>query len=205
MKLPFVLCCLFLVSQASKAQPHTLFKIKNDSTGFELTMEGASHLASLPLKCIEQEFPNKTSHTSNSDSDHVLLPSQLHPAFYGCFDWHSSVHGHWMLVKLLKLFPAMPEAHAIRTVLNRTITKETIEKEVKYFDLPLTASWERTYGWAWLLKLDEELNGWNDNDGKNWHNTLQPLTTKIVGVWKSFYRNKRIQTAPVCILTPRLG
>ena len=91
-----------------------------------------------------------------------------------------------MLVKLLKLFPAMPEAHAIRTVLNRTITKETIEKEVKYFDLPLTASWERTYGWAWLLKLDEELNGWNDNDGKNWHNTLQPLTTKIVGVWKKF-------------------
>nr|WP_287424151.1 DUF2891 family protein [Candidatus Brachybacter algidus] len=68
--------------------------MKKDSTGFELTIKGASHLASLPLKCITQEFPNKTNHTSNSDSDHVLMPKQLHPAFYGCFDWHSSVHGH---------------------------------------------------------------------------------------------------------------
>ncbi len=160
-----------------------MFVIKKDSSGFELAAAGASHLASLPLKCIEQQFPNKTSHTSNSDSDHSLLPRQLHPAFYGCFDWHSCVHGHWMLVKLLKLFPGLPEADAIRNAINKTITKENIEQEVKYFDRPLTASWERTYGWAWLLKLDEELLTWNDEDGKRWHEALQPLTKKVVGIW----------------------
>jgi hypothetical protein len=163
-----------------------LFLIKKDSSGFELTVKGASHLASLPLKCITQEFPNKTSHTSNSDSDHVLLPKQLHPVFYGCFDWHSSVHGHWMLIRLLKLFPFMPEAAAIRAALNKTITKENIIKEVNYFSLPLTASWERTYGWAWILKLDEELLTWNDADGKRWHEAMLPLTQKIVQIWTNF-------------------
>ena len=88
-----------------------------------------------------------------------------------------------MLVKLLKLFPALPEANAIRNAINKTITKENIEQEVKYFDRPLTASWERTYGWAWLLKLDEELLTWNDEDGKRWHEALQPLTKKVVGIW----------------------
>lgn len=168
------------------AQSSPMFLIKPDSTGFQLTEKGASHLASLPLKCIEQQFPNKTSHTSNSDSDHVLLPRQLHPAFYGCFDWHSSVHGHWMLVRLLKLFPGLPENSSIRNTINKTITKENIEQEVRYFEMPLTASWERTYGWGWLLKLDEELLGWNDEDGKQWHAALQPLVKKIVQVWKAY-------------------
>lgn len=165
---------------------NSLFSVKKDSTGFVLTEKGASHLASLPLKCILQEFPNKTSHTSNNDSDHVLLPQQLHPAFYGCFDWHSSVHGHWMLIRLLKLYPSLPEASAIRTTLNKTITKENIIKEVKYFSLPLTGSWERTYGWAWILKLDEELYNWEDEDGKKWHEAMQPLTQKIEELWMKF-------------------
>jgi hypothetical protein len=177
---------LLFIAVTSRAQVSTMFVIKKDSSGFELTLAGASHLASLPLKCIGQEFPNKTNHTSNSDSDHVLLPRQLHPAFYGCFDWHSCVHGHWMLVKLLKLFPALPEAAAIRKAINSTITKENIEQEVKYFDMPLTASWERTYGWAWLLKLDEELLNWNDEDGKRWQEALQPLVNKVVEIWTKY-------------------
>lgn len=163
-----------------------LFTAKADSSGFTLTAKGASHLASLPLKCILQEFPNKTNHTSNNDSDHVLLPKQLHPAFYGCFDWHSSVHGHWMLIRLLKLFPDLPEAADIRNTLNRTITTENINSEVKYFSLPFTASWERTYGWAWILKLDEELYTWNDPDGKKWHEAMHPLTQKIEELWMKF-------------------
>jgi hypothetical protein len=163
-----------------------LFTVKKDSTGFMLTENGASLLASLPLKCILKEFPNKTNHTSNNDSDHVLLPVQLHPAFYGCFDWHSSVHGHWMLIRLLKLFADLPEAAAIRNTLNKTITAENIINEVKYFNLPLTSSWERTYGWAWILKLDEELYGWNDADGQRWHKALQPLTQKIEELWMKF-------------------
>ncbi|MBS1761225.1 MAG: DUF2891 domain-containing protein [Bacteroidetes bacterium] len=168
------------------AQHTEMFKVSKDSTQFDLTIAGASHLATLPLKCIGQEFPNKTSHTSNSDSDHVLLPHQLHPAFYGCFDWHSCVHGHWMLVALLKKFPNMPESKQIRTAINNNITPEKILQEVKYFDMPLTSSWERTYGWAWLLKLDEELANWDDADGKMWHNALQPLTEKIISSWLKY-------------------
>ncbi|MES1221125.1 MAG: DUF2891 domain-containing protein [Bacteroidota bacterium] len=179
------LLILFFTTQA-KAQINDLFVIKKDSSGFVLTVKGASHLASLPLKCMAQEFPNKTNHTSNSDSHHVLLPRQLHPAFYGCFDWHSCVHGHWMLIRLLKLFPNMPEAAEIRNAINKTITKENILQEVKYFEMPLTGSWERTYGWAWLLKLDEELFTWNDEEGKRWHDYLQPLTQKILQVWTKF-------------------
>lgn len=163
-----------------------LFSVKKDSSGFELTLNGASHLASLPLRCIAQEFPNKTSHTSNSDSDHVLLPRQLHPAFYGCFDWHSSVHGHWMLVRLLKLYPNLPEAAAIRAALSKNITTENIRSEVNYFSMPLTGSWERTYGWAWILKLDEELNNWEDADGKRWKAAMAPLSEKIIALWMKF-------------------
>lgn len=176
---------LFSIVHA-EAQVNELYIPNKDGSGFELTVKGASHLASLPLRCIGQEFPNKTNHTSNSDTDHVLLPHQLHPAFYGCFDWHSCVHGHWMLIRLLKLFPNMPEASLIRATINKTITKENILQEVKYFEMPLTASWERTYGWAWLLRLDEELFTWNDADGKRWHDFLQPLTQKIVTVWMNF-------------------
>lgn len=186
MKLKYIFILILFASSTAKSQVNDLFAVKKDSSGYELTMKGASHLASLPLKCITQEFPNKTSHSSNTDSDHVLLPKQLHPAFYGCFDWHSSVHGHWMLIRFLKFFPSMPEATAIRAALNKTITKENIIKEVKYFSLPLTASWERTYGWAWILKLDEELLTWNDADGQRWQEALQPLTQKIVQLWTNF-------------------
>ncbi len=168
------------------AQTEKLFEVNGDGSGFHLTLKGASHLASLPLKCIDKEFPNKTNHTSVTDSDHVLLPSALHPAFYGCFDWHSSVHGHWMLIRLLKKFPQMPEATAIRKALSRSLTPENIKGELHYFDLPLTSSWERTYGWAWILKMDEELQGWEDADAKRWREALHPLTEKIVSLWTAF-------------------
>lgn len=177
---------LLFINITGNAQPAELFRIKKDSSAVELTQSGASLLAALPLKCILQEFPNKTNHTSVSDSDHVLLPSQLHPSFYGCFDWHSCVHGHWMLVRLLKQFPGMPEASRIRQVLNTTLNPEKIKGELRYFSLPLTASWERTYGWAWILKLDQELQQWNDADGRKWREALKPLTAKMVDLWMQF-------------------
>jgi len=186
MKKTISVAALIALSFTVEAQVNNLFKIKKYSSGFELTMKGATHLASLPMKCIAQQFPNKTSHTSNTDSDHVLLPKQLHPAFYGCFDWHSSVHGHWMLIRLLKQFPNLPEAAKIKEVLNTTLTKENLNKEANYFDMPLTVSWERTYGWAWILKLDEELFRWDDADAKRWHEALQPLTKKVVALWSAF-------------------
>ncbi|MDR1054550.1 MAG: DUF2891 domain-containing protein [Prevotellaceae bacterium] len=153
---------------------------------FELNEEGASRLAALPLKCLHQEYPNKTSHTSMSDSDHIMTPRQLHPVFYGCFDWHSCVHGHWMLVRLLKDFPQLPEATAIRAAINRNINPENMAQEIAYFRIPLSRSWERTYGWAWLLKLQQELTTWNDEDGIHWRIALQPLCDTIISRWMDF-------------------
>lgn len=152
-----------------------------------LTAAVADKLAQLPLHCIQQEFPNKTSHTADSASDARLLPSQLHPAFYGCFDWHSSVHGHWMLVRLLKTFPNLNNKAAIINTLNNTFQTDKMSAEAAYFNTYKVAkNFERTYGWAWLLKLDEELATWDNPDAKKWRAAMQPLTQEIVALWKAY-------------------
>src|SRR5436190_17523208 len=102
-----------------------------DGGVFTLTRAEASHFASLALKCVAREYPNKPDHTLNDSSD-VQGPRALHPAFYGCLDWHSSVHGHWMLVRLLRLFPDLAEAGRIRAALNGNLTDSNIKAEVTY-------------------------------------------------------------------------
>lgn len=147
----------------------------------------ADKLAHMPLHCIHQEFPNKTSHVANSDTDAVLLPSQLHPSFYGCLDWHSSVHGHWMLIRLLKTFPDMKSRDEILATLNNTFQPEKMKAEADYFNKYAVAdTYERTYGWAWLLKMDEELATWNNDDARRWHKAMQPLTEVILRLWKNY-------------------
>jgi len=150
-----------------------------------LAIDRASHFATLAVRCVEKELPNKIDHLINDASD-VRRPKDLHPAFYGCLDWHSSVHGHWMLVRLLRTFPALPEAAQIRKSLDATMTAENILAEVAYFSGANRQSFERTYGWAWLLQLATELDGWNDSDGKRWALNLQPLTQAIVDRYLSF-------------------
>src|SRR6476660_2879565 len=150
-----------------------------------LTQLQASHFAALAMKCVQKEFPNKLDHVNN-DADDVRSPRAMHPAFYGCFDWHSTVHGHWMLVHLLKLFPSMPEAPAIRVALGQNLSNQNIAGEVAYLKQANRASFERTYGWAWLLKLAEELHGWNDEDGKRWSANLQPLADALVEKYLAF-------------------
>lgn len=177
---------LLLSSVTLFSQTHAFYTTNKDSSQFNLTLEGASHFASLPLKCLQQEYPNKTSHLSVSDSDHLRTPKQMHPAFYGCFDWHSCVHGHWMLVNLLKKFPQMPEANAIRAAISTNITPENIKGEIDYFISPLSKNYERTYGWAWLLKLQQELIGFNDPDAIRWRNTLQPLCDTVIKLWMDY-------------------
>src|SRR5262249_27377888 len=113
-------------------------------------------------------------------------PRTMHPAFYGCFDWHSTVHGHWMLARLLRLYPDLPEAAEIRAALNGNLSAENIATEVVYLKQPNRASFERTYGWAWLLKLAEELRGWNDADGERWSQNLQPLAEALVANYLAF-------------------
>src|SRR2546423_5653390 len=150
-----------------------------------LTQPQASHFAALALKCVQKEYPNKLDHTIN-DKDDVRSPRAMHPAFYGCFDWHSTVHGHWMLVHLLKVFPGMPEAKEIRRALNANLSEKNIAGEVAYLKQANRASFERTYGWAWLLKLTEELRGWNDDDGLRWSRNLQPLADGFVEKYLAF-------------------
>ncbi|SEM23067.1 Protein of unknown function [Aquimarina amphilecti] len=145
----------------------------------KLTKDQASNLAELPLACIHTEYPNKLGQTIGSKED-LGEPKVLHPAFYGCFDWHSAVHGHWSLVKLLKSFPEMEKAAEIKAKLIESISKEHIEAEVLYFKGKHNTSYERTYGWAWLLKLAEEIHTWEDPIAKDLEQNLQPLTDVIV-------------------------
>jgi len=162
----------------------------------ELTLEQAEYLVQLPLKCMQQEFPNKLGQVVGSVED-LQSPKDLHPAFYGCFDWHSSVHGHWMLVELLKRFPEMKNAKAVRKKLLENISAENILDEIKYFEGKHNNSYERTYGWAWLLKLAESLHTWEDDDGKKMASHLKPLTNLI--------RNKYIDFLPKLYYPIRVG
>ena len=163
------------------------------NTSKSLTEKQASHFAALALKCVAREFPNKPEHVINNASE-VKSPQALHPAFYGCYDWHSSVHGHWMLIRLLKMFPSLPEAQRIRDALNQNLTAENIQAEVAYMKQPNRQSFERTYGWAWALKLAEELHSWNDTDGKKWFENLQPLAELLSKSYRSFLPK---QTYPI--------
>lgn len=144
-----------------------------------LTQERASLFSKMALKCIHQEYPNKPGEVLGSDRD-ARPVRDYRPAFYGCFDWHSSVHGHWMLVKLLKEFPEMPEGARIREAIARNITPDHISVEVSFFLDSNNRSFERTYGWAWLLKLATELHTWDDPQARQWETALQPLTDLIV-------------------------
>ena len=158
-----------------------------------LTEAQASHFAQLALKCVTREYPNKPEHVLN-DAPDVQSPKALHPAFYGCFDWHSSVHGHWMLVRLLGLFPDLPEAGDIRKALSATLSAENILAETAYLKQKNRQSFERTYGWAWLLKLAEELSLSRDTEEKNWARNLQPLVDALIDSYLQFLPK---QTYPI--------
>jgi hypothetical protein len=144
-----------------------------------LTEAQASHFANLALKCVGKEYPNKPEHVMNDRKD-IQSPKSLHPAFFGCYDWHSSVHGHWMLVRLLRTFPNLARGREIRKALGDNLSAENIRDETAYLKQPNRQSFERTYGWAWLLKLAEELSLWNDSDGRKWSKDLQPLVDAFV-------------------------
>jgi len=150
-----------------------------------LDLVEANRLAQLPLHCMDTEYPNKLNQTIGGDKD-LQSPKNLHPAFYGCFDWHSAVHGHWSLVSLLKQFPELGDKKLIIEKLKTNMSKENILAEVEYFYGKHNTSYERTYGWAWLLKLAEELHTWNDPLAKELESNLQPLTDLLVQKYIEF-------------------
>lgn len=144
-----------------------------------LTQASASNFAQLTLKCVQKAYPSQPGYVLNAPAD-VQLPDKVHPAFYGCYDWHSSVHGHWMLARLLRLFPSLPEAEPIRKALDRNLSAANIKVEAAYFGKPGTQAFERMYGWAWTLKLAEELHLSSSAEAKRWQQNLQPLTDMLV-------------------------
>jgi hypothetical protein len=134
----------------------------------------AGRLAGLALSCVHREYPNKIAHVMSGDED-AQPPRQLTPAFFGCYDWHSSVHGHWLLARLLRLHPEAPFADDARRALARSLSAENLSAEVRYLEGEGRVSFERPYGLAWLLQLGAELRESADPDARAWSAALEPL------------------------------
>lgn len=139
-------------------------------------VEAADRFARLALDCVHREYPNKIAHVLNDEAD-ALPPRLLTPAFFGCFDWHSSVHGHWLLARLARLYPDAAFAAPARAALSRSLTVSNIVAEARYFQAPGRSGFERPYGVAWLLQLAAELREWDDPDARGWLTALTPLET----------------------------
>lgn len=146
----------------------------------QFDVQAAQRFAGLALACVHKEYPNHLSHTLNSDAD-VKPPRELTPAFYGCFDWHSSVHGHWLLARLARTYPDAPFAPAARDALRQSLTAKNIAQEAAYLKGEGRASFERPYGLAWLLQLAAELREWEDPQAKEMAMNLRPLEDAAVG------------------------
>src|SRR5438046_6786193 len=142
-------------------------------------LKAAERFAKLALTCVGKEYPNKISHVLNSDTD-VAPPRKLTPAFYGCYDWHSSVHGHWLLVRLVRTFPGASFATPAREALRKSLTAENLKQEAAYLRGTGRASFERPYGLAWLLQLSVELREWNDPQAREMSTNLRPLEEAAV-------------------------
>jgi len=191
-KIIAILCVIPLLSYCAKKKEETVTTSEENSNirlkispDPNFGLAEANKLIELPLHCAETEYPNKLGQTIGGDED-LLPPRELHPVFYGCFDWHSAVHGYWSMVTLLRDFPELDKADWVRTILKTNITKENISREVAYFERKHSKSYERTYGWAWLLKLAEVLYNWDDPLALELSSNLQPLTDVIVAKYIEF-------------------
>ena len=145
----------------------------------------ASKFASLAIAHVRREYPNKLDHVLNGPED-VESPRELHPIFYGSFDWHSNVHGYWLLATLYRLVPSLPERPKIRSLFDEQITSEKVAAEVAYLRQPSRGHFERPYGWAWLLMLSAELGRHESDEARAWATALRPLATEFAKRFKEF-------------------
>lgn len=164
---------------ASAASPSAASATAAPSASVTLAAEGldpqvAARFARLALACVHQEYPNKIAHVLQGDAD-ARVPRELTPAFYGCYDWHSSVHGHWLLARLARLLPEAPFAAEARRALARSLTAENLAAEVRYLEGKGRVSFERPYGLAWLLQLAAELREWQAPEARAWAEAVAPL------------------------------
>jgi hypothetical protein len=156
-----------------------LIFVASASGASEFDAKAADRFAKLALACVHKEYPNKISHVLNSDAD-VAPPRKLTPAFCGCYDWHSSVHGHWLLARLLRTFPDASFAKPARDALRKSLTAENLKQEAAYLRGEGRASFERPYGLAWLLQLRAELREWEDEQAREMLANLKPLEDAAV-------------------------
>ena len=174
-----LLAFLFVVASCQQKSKPTEPELIVDKTPTpQLSLEQANNLALLPLHCVDQEYPNKMGHVTAAPEDQKR-PTVQHPVFYGCFDWHSAVHGHWSAVALLKEFPNLENAADLLQKLTSNITAANVAVEVEYLDGDHNRTFERTYGWAWLLKLQQELDTWQTPEGQQMAQNLRPLTKLV--------------------------
>src|ERR1700677_110407 len=170
----YVICAAFVLLASSQTSG------QNTTPPPTFDVNAAERFAELALTCVHKEYPNKLSHSLNSDAD-VAPPRKLTPAFYGCYDWHSSVHGHWLLVRLVRTFPTAAFAPSAREALRQSLSADNIEQEAGYLRAEGRASFERPYGLAWLLQLVAELHEWDDPEAHALAANLRPLEEAAVG------------------------
>jgi hypothetical protein len=150
-----------------------------------LTPDIASRFSRIALAHVERQYPNKLDHVLNDAGD-LRSPRDLHPIFYGSFDWHSCVHGYWLLATMLRRAPEIPEAAEIRALFDRQLSSDKVGAELAYLSQPLRATFERPYGWAWLLMLSAELARHENDEGRRWRENLEPLTHAFVARFRTF-------------------
>jgi Protein of unknown function (DUF2891) len=167
----YILLLLASIGFGAETPAPDLETTPSDS-GFDA--KAAERFAKLALACVHKEYPNKIAHVLNSDAD-VAPPRKLTPTFCGCYDWHSSVHGHWLLVRLIRTFPDASFAAAAREALGKSLTLENLKTEATYLRGTGRASFERPYGLSWLLQLCAELREWDDPQAREWSSNLKPL------------------------------
>lgn len=175
-KVVYLCMCMFFL--ACRNDVHMEESVSEKVSRVQLDEATARKIFELPTHCLTIEYPNKMGQVLGSAAD-LKGPKALRPIFYGCFDWHSSVHGYWSIVRLLKEYPQLDANSSIREVLKAHITEENMEVELAFFKDENNLSFERTYGWAWLFKLQQELLSWDDEDATHWAGVLQPLVTLL--------------------------
>ena len=176
----FILCMPIACGSFAFPQNHLPADTQPPVNDFDV--KAATRFAQLALACVHKEYPNKITHSLNSDAD-VAPPRQLTPAFYGCYDWHSSVHGHWLLARLARTFPEAPFTPPARAALQQSLTPANITQEVAYLKADGRTSFERPYGLAWLLQLGAELREWEAEDktslARELSTNLRPLEQAV--------------------------
>lgn len=178
-------CFMLSCKHENKSQDEVKNEIEKHYPSPQLNEKSATFLYHFAFDCIDQEYPNKLGQVLG-DASYLKEPSELHPAFYGCFDWHSSVHGHWTLLNIIIELPEFEQSDAVFEKLFRNISKENILKELIYFDDVHNKNFERTYGWAWLLKIAETLRDWDSLKGKRLYKNLEPLVALIENKYIDF-------------------